>query len=143
MAILTDEIWSLMIAPPDTRRKRPASSAQIAQYEKECDIRLPQSYRDFLLRSNGGIFGGVDLFGLNGLRHSPQEVTQTAMGPVLAFGMTWAGDYYCFDIQERPSDGEYSVLLWQHQYSEDPEEFPELWLESSRHFVEFLLDVVT
>jgi hypothetical protein len=45
-------------------------------------------------------------------------------GRVLPFANDWGGSYFCFDLTKKSKDGEYPVLFWNHEYSEEPEDEP-------------------
>ncbi len=152
MAILTDEIWSLVLAHPDTKLNPPAYSVRISRFEQEYNFRFPESHRAFLLRANGGEVGYIRLFtvGLARVLDMSQKVPEmlpyletTAPGPILPFANTWGGSYYCYDLSNQSPDGEYPILFWDHEYSEEPDDLPMLWSEHSPNFVEFLRQVIS
>lgn len=85
--------------------------------ESALDIKLPPTYRQFLLRWNGGsaydssIYGvavedGYDLVLLN------QRGREEGLPPhLVGFAATIGGDVFCFDTSDPDEDGEYAVSL--------------------------------
>src|SRR5262245_2707640 len=107
------------------------------EFEAHHDVALPPSHREFLMRGNGGVLGSVRLFGVArsdrldlGERVSEMraEIEGMADGPVLPFASDWGGSYFCYDLRgPKDANGEYPVLYWDHEYSEEPDDRPNLW----------------
>lgn len=74
-----------------------------------------------------------DVQSLNGDADGIQE------GDAYPFGATWGGDYVCFYLRKKSDDGEYPLLFWNHEASED--ENPEgLWSALADNFADFMQD---
>jgi hypothetical protein len=95
----------------------PATHDQVAAAEAALGVKLPPSYKAFLLAHNGGgvydtsFYGvaaedGFDLVRLN-LRAREDEVPDH----LVAFASTISGDVFCFDVSRARPDGECPVLL--------------------------------
>ncbi len=64
--------------------------------------------------------------------------------PVLPFASDWGGSYFCYDLRgPRDASGEYPVLYWNHEYSEEPDDRPNLWAQFAPDFVTFVRKVIT
>ena len=147
-----DEIWTAATAHEDTKLAPPASADAITAFEARHGFTLPPSHREFLLRANGGVVGYARLFGVGGA--VPFDLDQAAVqmqpyiggiaeGRVYPFANDWGGSYFCYDLQRPRPDGEYPVLLWNHEYAEEPEDRPMLWSEFAPTFEAFVRDVIT
>ncbi len=152
MAHLDEKRWAEVIAHEDTQLGPPASEEAIKAFESTYGLTLPVSYRKFLMRANGGIVGSVQLFGVGRLDYLDLDqnisemrpcIEETAPGPVLPFSSSWGGDYFCYDLTKPETDGEYPVLCWNHEYSEEPADRPLLWTEFAANFAEFVRIVIT
>jgi hypothetical protein len=84
----------------------PASVAALAEAERQLGVRLPDPYRDFLLRSNGGNgfvgpLGYLMLWSAEELGESNEdyEAREDAPGFVL-FGSNGGGEAYAFDYED-------------------------------------------
>lgn len=150
MAIFDDKTWTAVLAHEDTELGMPASSGALAAFETRLGLTLPASHREFLLRANGGVVGYVRLFGVGrpdvlDLARFVSEmrpyIEEMADGPILPFASDWGGSYFCYDLR-RSMGGEYPVLLWNHEYSEEPDDRPMLWSEFAPDFVAFVKRVI-
>ncbi len=147
MARLDDKTWAAVTAHEGTELDSPASADAIAAFEARHGFVLPASYREFLSRGNGGVVGYVRLFGVGrpdaldlGRQVSDMqpELEGMADGPVLPFASDWGGSYFCFDLHRQTPDGEYPVLYWNHEYSEEPDDRSLVWSEFTPDFVAFV-----
>jgi hypothetical protein len=84
----------------------PANAESIAEAERQLGVRLPDSYRDFLLRSNGGTgfigpLGYLMLWSAEELGESNDDygVRECAPGFVL-FGSNGGGEAYALDYED-------------------------------------------
>lgn len=114
-----------------------AEESQVVEAESQLDIKLPPTYRAFLLRWNGGsgydtsLYGvscedGYDLAILN-IRGRQEGLPEHLIG----FAATISGDVYCFDSSQADDRGEYPVCLidvQQGQVIHACEDFAE-WLD--------------
>jgi len=83
----------------------------------------------------------LDLVGV--VNNMGPYIAGTEEGKILPFANDWGGSYFCFDLTKKSEDGEYPVLFWNHEYSEEPEDEPYLWSEFAHtfaHFVERVLE---
>jgi hypothetical protein len=145
-------LWADVLAAEDTELGPPASGDAVAVFERMLGLSLPPSHREFLLRANGGIVGYARLFGVgrsdyldfgrkvSEMRH---EIEAMAGGPILPFASDWGGSYFCYDLRRPAEMGQFPVLLWNHEYSEEPEDRPMLWSEFAADIVGFLRRVIS
>ncbi|MFH1304176.1 MAG: SMI1/KNR4 family protein [Planctomycetota bacterium] len=152
MTAFDDKIWAAVLANEDSKLSPPAFVEDIASFEAKHNFILPLSHREFLLRGNGGTVGGVRLFGValpNALDLDRQvsemrpEIEGMANGPVIPFASDWGGSYFCYDLQKPGCDGEFPVLYWNHEYSEEPEYLPMVWSGFALGFMEFIEKVIS
>jgi hypothetical protein len=151
MAWLDAATWDAVVAHEDTELEAAAAPEAIAAFESALGVALPPSHRAFLLRSNGGVIGYVRLFGVGraDALDLGQQVAEMrpylegmADGPILPFASDWGGSYFCYDVRRADSAGEFPVLLWNHEYSEEAEDRPMLWSEFAPDFVGFVRRVI-
>ena len=151
MSHLDENLWADVIAHEDTELDPPASQEAIAAFEASHGFILPARHREFLLLANGGVVGFVLLFGVGrcdsldlGQQVSEMrpEIERMADGPILPFASDWGGSYFCYDLRQPVNTGEYPVLFWNHEYSEEPDDRPMLWSEFAPDFVTFLRKVI-
>jgi hypothetical protein len=124
----------------------------VAHFEASHGVALPAAHREFLLRANGGIVGYVRLFGVgrSDFLDLSRQVTEmqavigsTADGPVLPYASDWGGSYFCYNLRRPGENGSFSVFLWNHEYSEEPDDRPMLWSKFAPDFVAFLRIVIS
>jgi len=102
MAIaLPDNFWNNFIAD------EPASSTDITAVEEEFRIKLPEEYKTFLLRSNGGegTIGkrAVILWQIQDLKQFNLDYDASTHIPgLLLFGSNGGGEGYAFDTRTMP-----------------------------------------
>ncbi len=151
MTQLDDKTWAAVTAHEDTKLDPPASAGAIAEFEACHGFTFPASHRAFLLRGNGGSVGNVRLFGVGRsdaldlgqwVAEMQPYVEGMADGPILLFASEWGGSYYCYNLRQPGTGGEYPVLRWNHEYSEEPEDRPMLWSEFAPDFVTFVRQVI-
>ena len=151
MAKIDDTLWASVMAHEDTVLEPPGSGEALVAFEASHGFRLPESHREFLLRGNGGSVGYVRLFGVSrrdalDFGHQVSEmrsyIAGMADGPVLPFASDWGGSYFCYDLRRGPSGGEYPVLYWNHEYSEEPDDRPLLWSTFAPDFLSFVKKVI-
>ncbi len=151
MSHLDESIWAAVIAQADTELAPPASADAVTKFEADYRVVLPAAHRAFLQRGNGGIVGYVRLFGVgrsDGLDLGTEVVEMRpyieglANGLILPFANDWGGSYFCYDLQHRDDKGDYPVLLWDHEYSEEPDDRPMLWSTFAADFVSFLKEII-
>lgn len=147
MTAFDDRLWAAVLAHEDTNLYSPALAEDIRSFEAKHEFALPPSHREFLLRGNGGVVGGIRLFGValpNALDLDRQvtemrpELEGMSHGPVIPFASDWGGNYFCYDLQKPGRDGEYPVLCCDHEYSEEPEDLPMAWSGFALDFKEFI-----
>ena len=147
MARLDDKTWAAVTAHENTELDSPAPAEAIDAFEAGHGFVLPASHREFLSRGNGGVVGHVRLFGVgrpDALDLGGQvfemrpELEGMADGPVLPFASDWGGSYFCYDLRRPTPEGEYPVLYWNHEYSEEPDDRPLVWSEFAQDFVAFV-----
>lgn len=131
-----------------------AAAKALDALERRLGLALPPSHRAFLGRTNGGLLGMWRFFSAGKVEKVPFDieghgrgfmgtvVPEIARGEVLAFATDWGGDLVCFDLRRRRADGECPVLLWQHDYAEEPETADEVWVESVEDLPAFLADLL-
>jgi cell wall assembly regulator SMI1 len=151
MARLDERTWAAVTAHKDTKLDLPAPAEAITAFEAAHGVTLPPSHRTFLQRGNGGVVGYVRLFGVGrsdalDLGHVVSRmrpyIEGMAEGAILPVANDWGGSYFCYDLRQPDSEGEYPVLLWHHEYSEEPDDRPMLWSTFAAHFVAFVNEVV-
>jgi hypothetical protein len=151
MAELDDATWSAILAHEDTELDVPAPPEALAAFELGLGFALPLSHQALLRRANGGVVGYVRLFGVGRsdaldlgrqLAEMRPYIEGMADGPVLPFASDWGGSYFCYDIRRLDGAAEFPVLLWNHQYSEEPADRPLLWSEFAPDFVTFVRLVI-
>lgn len=108
--------------------------------ETELKFQLPLSFREWLLDNNGLGLDDVWIFPVyderdprrtwdsivrqydNGQWPGEQfEDDGISFGYLLPFASFGTGDYYCFDYNKKPVDGESPVVLWSHEPGETEE----------------------
>ena len=108
-------------------------------------IRFPPSYAQFLSHFDGGEFRHVRMHSMQALANESEKarayVPAIDKGEMFPFGSSWGGDLYCFKLSEPAEDGEYPVLAWNHEYSEEPDDEPYLWESQGNDFATFLASV--
>ena len=143
--------WAAIIAHEDTELDGPASAADITDFERHYKVLLPPSHKEFLLRANGGVVGLARVFGANRsdaldlagqIESMRAYIEQMADGPVLPFASDWGGSYFCYDLRHTANEAGYPVLLWNHEYSEEPEYRPYLWSLYAENFPGFIKRVL-
>ena len=145
MAVISEELLDMIRADDETEANEDASFSEIASVQQALSVRFPPGYIQFLNRFNGGEFRGVrmhraaDLAGA--IDQARSYVPAVAEGQMLPFGSSWAGDLYCFKLSEQAEDGECPILLWNHEYSEEPDDEPYLWEPQADDFAGFLAKI--
>ena len=149
---LDGKLWSDVMAAEDTELSPPASGESVADFEGKLGLSLPPSHREFLLRANGGIVGCARLFGVGRsdsfdfqrmISEMRDYIEAMADGPILPFASDWGGSYFCYDLSRQDEMGQFRVLYWNHEYSEEPVDRPMLWSEFAADFVGFLRAVIS
>ena len=147
MAQLDDSIWTAIAASDEPWMGPPASPSAITDFESRFALSLPPSHRQFLLRANGGSFGVIRLFGIdrsdeqdlaNEIIESRLHIPGMTEGLVFPIANDWGGSYYCYDLRRLRVDGEYPVLYWDHDYSEDEVDPDRAWSEYAPDFATFV-----
>lgn len=98
--------------------------------ESKLGRRLPETFRNWLLKNNGRSLDGVSIFPVFDAR-SPKNTwnsisrqqewtdlhasTSERPRPLLAFAEFGTGDAYCFDYRNDPSASEPPVVRWSHE----------------------------
>ena len=146
-----DKTWAAILAHEDTELDNPASAKAIGAFEAKHEFVLPEAHQEFLIRGNGGVVGYVrlfwvgrkDHFDLGGqLSEMRTYIEGMADGPVLPFASDWGGSYFCYDLPKAATSKGYRVLLWNHEYSEEPDDRPMLWSKFAPDFVGFIKNVI-
>lgn len=150
MSHFTPADWHAILSRDDTKLDGPASDADLAGFERATGLVLPQSYKEFLRRGNGGLLADYRLFGVNrsdmlNLRRQAEEnrpeLEATSRGAVLPFASDWGGCYFCFNL-DAGVGGEYPVLFWNFEYAEEAETRHLVWSVVADDFVAFVRRVV-
>ena len=151
MTHLDDETWMKLLKHPDAQLGLPATPESLAPFESSHGFALPLSHRQFLLRANGGILGYVRLFGVDRddaldlssvIRNMQGELERAAHRRVIPFASDWGGSYYCYDVVRANNSEETPILYWNHEYSEEPADWPLLWSDFAPDFVTFVRRVI-
>ena len=121
-------------------------------FQRSLSKPLAKFYLDFLAFSNGAQIGPYRLFSVG---DSPKmiEIVQRNQdmaayvpelknGEVYGFGNDWGGSMLCFDLRDTKAAGDWPILIWNHEYSEEPEDAPNLWSKMAANFSEFLMTLV-
>lgn len=140
-----------LVAAGESSLAAGATAATLEALELRLGLALPPSHRTLLGRTNGGLLGGWRFFSVGKLEGAPwgdleehgreimgRYVPEIARREVLAFATDWGGDLVCFDLRRRRADGECPVVLWQHEYAEEPEEADEVWVARGDDLLAFL-----
>lgn len=115
----------------------PVSDEAIEKAEKILNAKLPQEYKDFLRISNGLLFGGGEIFGIENVgsdlldnnRFNHYEEDNPMPESLVAFYPDGFGNFICFDT----ANG--NIVFWQHDYEYGPDDMPEVVASS---FLEYL-----
>ena len=112
---------------------------------------LPPAHQAFLQHTNGGeLLLYVKLFGIgrgDALDFAEQVAFRSRFiegvseKTRLPFAVDAGGSVFCYDLTKPTESGDYPVLYWNIEYSEDPEDSPwkeRLWSEYAPGFSEFL-----
>ncbi len=151
MPHIDDKTWAAILAHEDTELDKAAVAKAIAAFEAKHEFVLPDAHREFLLRGNGGVVGYVWLFGVGRKDHLDlgrqlsemrSDIEGMADGPVVPFASDWGGSYFCYDLRKAATPKGYPVLLWNHEYSEEPDDRPMLWSKFAPDFVGFIKKVI-
>lgn len=146
MPLIDPLTWAAVMAHENTLLNPPSKPEMISAFQTKHGVVLPASHREFLARGNGGCVGFIRLFGIgcpDGLdldlevSEMRSELESMADGPVFPFSNNWGGSYFCYDLRV-PLGHDYPVLLWNHEYSEEPEWRPMLWQKYATNFNHFL-----
>jgi cell wall assembly regulator SMI1 len=148
--MISNDLLEQVKAHEDSELGPPAGTEAISAVEEKLGVALSPSHRQFLSWANGGVVGFVQVFGVDceGSEYSMDLIAKVSQmrphiegieeGKVLPFGADWGGNYLCFDLTKRAPDGEYPVLYWCHEFSEEPEDAEHLWSKVGDNFSEFL-----
>jgi hypothetical protein len=149
---IDEGLWAEVMAAEDTDLGPPGSGEAIASFEALHGVALPAAHREFLLRANGGIVGYARLFGVGRadfldldrqVSEMRTEIEGMADGPILPFASDWGGSYFCYDLRRPGETGQFPVLLWNHEYSEEPDDRSMLWSEFAPNFVAFVKQIIS
>jgi cell wall assembly regulator SMI1 len=124
-----------------------ATAQQIAEAELALGIRLPNSYKSFLLRFGWAEIDSDTLYGLGddvaqghtlvkntfSERYHAHPHIPHHLVPVMNDG---AGNNYCLDTS-RPHGDECPVVFWDHEHHDGPDQLPE---QVSPSFDRWLID---
>lgn len=119
---------------------------------KTISASLPPDHQTFLHHTNGGELGflSVRLFGIgrgDALDFAEQTeflsrfIEGVSEKMRLPFAVDAGGSIFCYDLTRPTESGDYPVLYWNIEYSEDPEDSPwkeQLWSEYALGFSAFL-----
>jgi hypothetical protein len=112
--------WKLLIDPYKGRFMQPnppATEAEIAEAEKQLNIRFPDDLKELLLELNGD----------NDLLFSAKQITETnlelrklgcfmPLDCLLFFGGNGCGDYFGYPITREDGVRDDNVFMWEHEY---------------------------
>jgi len=147
VALISEEMLDRIQDDGETVTAEGASQAEIMSVQQAVGVRFPPGYIQFLRRFNGGEFRHVRMHCVSDLAVTSDQarayVPAIADGQMFPFGSSWGGDLYCFKLSEPAGDGEYPILLWNHEYSEEPDDEPYLWEPQANDFAAFLTAVYT
>nr|WP_246386128.1 SMI1/KNR4 family protein [Armatimonas rosea] len=115
---------------------------------------MPPAHQAFLLHTNGGEleFLSVKLFGIDrddALDFAEQVaflsrfIEGVSEKTRLPFAVDAGGSVFCYDLTRPTESGDYPVLYWNIEYSEEPDDAPKLWSEYAPGFTAFLLRLRT
>ena len=141
-----------ILGHPDTQLNPPTTQEAIAALEAQFGIRLPPTHCEFLQRANGGTIGFlyVRLYGIgtgDALDFAEQVAFRSRFiegvseKTRLPFAVDAGGSVFCYDLTRPTESGDYPVLYWNIEYSEDPEDSPwkeRLWSDYAPGFTAFL-----
>jgi SMI1 / KNR4 family (SUKH-1) len=113
---------------------------------------LPPDHQAFLQHTNGGELGSiyVKFFGIDrgdALDFAEQVaflsrfIEGVSKKTRLPFAVDAGGSVFCYDLTRPTESGNYPVLYWNIEYSEEPEDSPwqeRLWSEYATGFTAFL-----
>jgi hypothetical protein len=140
-------VWARIKAHRNTKLNPGTQPEEIASLEQSHNVRLPDSYREFLLKANGGFLGKFRLFGIargdsldldQQITEMQSEMEETSQGPVLPFASDWGGSYFCFDLRQIGPSSDHPVLYWDHEYTEEPDWSDHIWSGFADNFVDFV-----
>lgn len=145
--MMSEELLERMENDSETEANTGASQEEITVAQGAAGIRFPPAYTQLLRRFNGGEFRELRLLSVGELATTSAEarayVPAIAEGQVFAFGKSWAGDLFCFQLSKPAEDSEYPVLCWNHEYSEEPDDEPYLWETEAVNLADFLATIYT
>lgn len=145
--MISEELLERIEKDSETKSNKGASEEEITTAQDAAGVRFPPAYAQLLRRFNGGEFRELRLLSVGELAAASAEarayVPAIAEGQVFVFGKSWAGDLFCFQLFKSAEDGEYPILLWNHEYSEEPDDAPYLWEPQATNFADFLAAIYT
>jgi cell wall assembly regulator SMI1 len=140
-------LWQAIRQNDKNEFKKGASANAIELLEETLGIKLPHTYKQFLKEFDGGEFsfgrmhkitpegaGGLDF--LEQVEEAADYIPLVAARTIIPFGDDYGGNLYCFALNRADSDGEYPILLWDHEDHEEDEEPPEI----EENFYEFVIN---
>ena len=147
MTSISEELLDKIQRDSETVVVEGASQAEIMSVQQAVGVRFPPGSIQFLRRFNGGEFRHVRTHCVGDLAVTSDQararVPAIAEGRMFPFGSSWGGDLYCFNLSEPAGNGEHPILLWNHEYSEEPDDEPYLWEPQANDFTAFLDAVYT
>lgn len=110
----------------------PASEEEVAAWEAENGISLPEGYRDWLLLANGGEFANKFILPLRSLRKAYPSETIGDTEYIYLAGLTGCFDYLMLNA----STGEYAVFTEEFELEEAADFETEVLLDAFEYFDE-------
>lgn len=146
---MNPELIEKIKVDPESSFEAGTAAEAIADIQTQLGVTFPPSYQVFLQHFNGGEFrfarmyqvtpeetGFFDL--LEMVEHASECVAAIRDRHLLPFGDDYSGSYYCFDLTQPDGDGEYPIVFWDQDTSDDEGSFSEA--ESFPKFIEMGLE---
>jgi hypothetical protein len=113
------------VSTPD----KPASEQQLEEVERSIGVRLPASYRAFLIEFGGGSFGFAVIFSADPdsewyLPNKQRKARKWLPEGLLAFSDDFAGGNYVFKVVD--GEAQEAVFYWNIDGGECPTEFKDI-----------------
>ncbi len=155
MAEIPAQILSEYAAANERKPWRGATDSELETAQRQMGINFSPSHIQFLKRLNGGWCFGLRFLGVNqpvmeaegfqtitdfrqAVSDSGKYIPEVAVTKVLPFANDWGGDWYCCDLTQVDEYGEYPILQWQHEMTEEPDLVDLRWVVRSPNFAEFV-----
>ena len=120
----------------------PLNGNEIYKCEKNINKSLPNDYKEFLRKHNGGDLMGTEIYGINESENSLDRIYKFEHDAVenpmpdyfIPFSPNGEGNHYVFDTRNCNNDS-CMIIFWQHDFEYSNEDIPEITHNSFTQWV--------